>query len=252
MFFSLSLFILYYFPVIDKVTPYISKPNFDPKVVAKASKAAYGLCCWIRAMVKYDQVAKVVRPKREAQAKAEAQLEIVMQGLRKKQAELKKVMDRLKELDDKLAEMQTQKQDLQHQIAMCETKITRAEKLIGGLGGEKTRWTEVSVSLAAQYERVAGDMLVSAGVVAYAGVFTAKYRRKLVNLWIERVRINYDEILLSGLNDRSSSTATSDLNFTILNSLGDPVLIRQWNIQGLPIDTFSVENGIIVTKTRRW
>ena len=28
--------------------------------------------------------------------------------------------------------------------------------------------------------------------------------------------------------------------------------MRQWNIQGLPIDTFSVENGIIVTKTRRW
>jgi dynein heavy chain len=40
--------------------------------------------------------------------------------------------------------------------------------------------------------------------------------------------------------------------FTILASLGDPVRMRQWNIQGLPIDTFSVENGIIVTKTRRW
>ena len=32
--------------IIDKVTPYLSKPNFDTKVVAKASKAAYGLCCW--------------------------------------------------------------------------------------------------------------------------------------------------------------------------------------------------------------
>ena len=30
--------------VIDKVTPYVSKPNFEPKVVAKASKAAYGKC----------------------------------------------------------------------------------------------------------------------------------------------------------------------------------------------------------------
>ena len=91
--------------VIDKVTPYVSMNNFDPKVVAKASKAAYGLCCWVRAMVKYDAVAKVVKPKREAQAKAEAALEIVMSGLRKKQAELKKVMDRLKELDDKLSAM---------------------------------------------------------------------------------------------------------------------------------------------------
>ena len=31
-------------------------------------------------MVQYDAVAKVVRPKREAQAKAEAALEIVMKG----------------------------------------------------------------------------------------------------------------------------------------------------------------------------
>ena len=110
--------------------------------------------------MKYDAVAKVVRPKRAALAKAEAQLEIVMKGLRKKQKELKSVMDRLKELDDKLTSMQNQKQDLQTQIQMCELKITRAEKLIGGLGGEKTRWTQVSKELAQQYERVAGDMLM--------------------------------------------------------------------------------------------
>ena len=244
--------------------------NFDPKVVAKASKAAYGLCCWVRAMVKYDAVAKVVKPKREAQAKAEAALEIVMSGLRKKQAELKKVMDRLKELDDKLSAMVKQKKELQEQIAMCETKILRAEKLIGGLGGEKSRWTSVASELAEQFERVAGDMLISAGVVAYAGVLTAKYRRDLVIGWIERVRVHYPNILLSSLKTvqegaaggvekergekRGEDTTGHDaaVSFTILDTLGEPVSIRQWNIQGLPIDTFSVENGIIVTKTRRW
>ena len=69
---------------------------------------------------------------------------------------------------------------------MCETKILRAEKLIGGLGGEKSRWTNVAFDLAGQFERVAGDMLISAGVVAYAGVLTANYRRDLVIGWIER------------------------------------------------------------------
>lgn len=34
--------------------------------------------------------------------------------------------------------------------------------------------------------------------------------------------------------------------------LGDPVKIRQWNIQGLPSDAFSIENGIVVKYTRRW
>ena len=30
------------------------------------------------------------------------------------------------------------------------------------------------------------------------------------------------------------------------------MLIRDWNIQGLPTDTFSVENGIVVFNTSRW
>jgi dynein heavy chain len=33
-------------------------------VIKKASKAAYGLCCWVRAMEAYDRVAKVVAPKK--------------------------------------------------------------------------------------------------------------------------------------------------------------------------------------------
>ena len=41
-------------------------------------------------------------------------------------------------------------------------------------------------------------------------------------------------------------------NFSLNLTLGEPVAIRAWNIAGLPIDTFSVDNGIIVDKSRRW
>ena len=34
--------------------------------------------------------------------------------------------------------------------------------------------------------------------------------------------------------------------------MGDPVKIRSWNIDGLPSDNFSIENGIIIFKGRRW
>jgi dynein heavy chain len=44
--------------------------------VLQVSKAAYGLCCWVRAMEVYDRVAKVVGPKKEALKKAEAQLQV--------------------------------------------------------------------------------------------------------------------------------------------------------------------------------
>lgn len=41
-------------------------------------------------------------------------------------------------------------------------------------------------------------------------------------------------------------------DFLITSALGDPVLIREWGIKGLPADTLSVENGIMTTATKRW
>lgn len=31
-----------------------------------------------------------------------------------------------------------------------------------------------------------------------------------------------------------------------------PTQVREWNIQGLPSDSFSTENGVIVTTGSRW
>jgi len=36
-------------------------------------------------------------------------------------------------------------------------------------------------------------------------------------------------------------------NFSLINTLGDPVQIRGWNIAGLPTDSFSIDNGIIIS-----
>jgi dynein heavy chain len=41
--------------IVSVIRPYIERPEFEPQVVAKASKAAYGLCCWVRAMEAYDR-----------------------------------------------------------------------------------------------------------------------------------------------------------------------------------------------------
>ena len=39
---------------------------------------------------------------------------------------------------------------------------------------------------------------------------------------------------------------------SLIQTLGDPVQIRQWNIEGLPTDNFSIDNGIIIFNSRRW
>ena len=76
---------------IDRVRPYLDLKEFDPEVVKKASKAAYGLCSWVRAMEAYDRVAKVVEPKRKRLDAAQAEVVVLLSSLKEKQAQLAKV-----------------------------------------------------------------------------------------------------------------------------------------------------------------
>ena len=40
--------------------------------------------------------------------------------------------------------------------------------------------------------------------------------------------------------------------FDFCNFLAKPTDVRDWNLKGLPADAFSVENGVLVTRGRRW
>jgi len=39
--------------------------------------------------------------------------------------------------------------------------------------------------------------------------------------------------------------------FVLAEVLGDPVKVRDWVINGLPADSFSIDNGIVVSNARR-
>lgn len=52
--------------------------NFDPEKIKTASNAAEGLCKWVIAIVEYDKVARVIAPKKEALAEAEASYNVCL------------------------------------------------------------------------------------------------------------------------------------------------------------------------------
>ena len=70
---------------------------------------------------------------------AEKSLAATMALLDQKRAELKEVEDRLAALHKTFKEKTEEKAQLEAQVESCARKLERAEKLIGGLGGEKTR-----------------------------------------------------------------------------------------------------------------
>ena len=79
-------------------------------------------------------------PKKANLEEAQQSLATTMALLDQKRGELKEVEDRLAALQKTFDEKTEEKAQLEFQVDLCARKLERAEKLIGGLGGEKTRW----------------------------------------------------------------------------------------------------------------
>ncbi|XP_043257418.1 dynein axonemal heavy chain 3 [Colletes gigas] len=216
---------------------FINDRSFQPEAIKKVSTACEGLCKWVRAIEVYDRVIKVVKPKQAMLAEAEAALAAQMEALNAKRALLQEVTQKLQTLNDEFAECMREKKKLEDQIAYCMQKLERAEKLLGGLSGEKNRWSSTAVALGESLYNVIGDVLLSSGVVAYLGAFTIEYRNSLIEKW-------HSSCVEAAIPCGSK--------FTLIDVLGRQVEIRAWTIHGLPADNYSVENGIIVKNSDRW
>ncbi|XP_042221032.1 dynein axonemal heavy chain 3-like isoform X5 [Homarus americanus] len=68
---------------------FYSHPDFDPKKIRMVSMACEGLCRWVRAMVVYDQVIKIVAPKKHALEAANHELAPQNERLEEKRKELR-------------------------------------------------------------------------------------------------------------------------------------------------------------------
>lgn len=79
--------------------------------------------------------------------------------------------------------------------------------------------------------------MIAAGYSSYVGPFTANFRKDLIEKWMKFA---------------GSEKIPFSPSFTIRGALGDPILEREWNIQGLPADSLSIENGIICNSAKRW
>jgi len=84
------------------------------------------------------------------------------------------------------------------QVAICAQKLVRAEKLIGGLGGEKDRWNQAANDLQTIYDNLLGDVLISAGVIAYLGPFTMAFRETCTSSWVKLCKVCDSYVIIPG------------------------------------------------------
>jgi dynein heavy chain len=223
--------------IIKSLNKWMMNEEFTPQHIQSVSSACTSICMWVRAMYTYDKVAKNIAPKREKLQTAKASLKEVQDKLREKQSALQTVLETVASLKKKLSETEQKKQDLESQVGKTTAQLGRAEQLISSLGDEKGRWGESKTQLAKDLTNLVGNMILSAGCIAYLGPFTSEYRERMAAQWVSFCidrEIPVNEI------------------FSLQGVLADPVVVREWQIMGLPGDAFSIENGMFSSMGRRW
>ncbi|XP_034502705.1 dynein heavy chain 2, axonemal isoform X3 [Ailuropoda melanoleuca] len=224
--------------VLKKIGAYCAQPDFQPDIIGRVSLAAKSLCMWVRAMELYGRLYRVVEPKRIRMNAALAQLQEKQAALAEAQEKLQEVAEKLEMLKKQYDEKLAQKEELRKKSEEMEVKLERAGLLVSGLAGEKARWEETVQGLEEDLGYLVGDCLLAAAFLSYMGPFLTNYRDEIVNqIWMKKIR---------------ELQVPCSPRFTFDNFLSNPTKVRDWNIQGLPSDAFSTENGIIVTRGNRW
>lgn len=222
---------------VAKLQTYVDHKDFSPEIIEKVSKVCKSMCLWVRAMVEFAKVYKVVEPKVQRHAAAERELKEVMQILKQKQSELAQIEAKIQSLKDIIDVKNQEFFLLQQQADLTASRLNRAGRLTSALSDEEVRWKKSVEEMTQELWAIPGDTLVSAACVAYLGAFPVTYRNVIADVWSrECQKLNIPRSKL----------------FNLVDILGEAYEIRNWNIHGLPKDETSIQNGIIVMKGNRW
>jgi len=223
---------------IEFLTCYIDIEHFNSVVAKNASKAAEGLCTWVRAMKFYHEASKIVKPKLEALSIAEANLEAANKALNAAEMRLEACQARLNELQAMFDAQMAEKRRIEDGALALQRKMVAAGQLIGGLSGERIRWTDDSNNFSETKRRLVGDCAAACAFVCYSGPFNQEFRRYLIE----------DKCIADCQKRSVPITAGLD----VISFMVDIGTIGDWNMQGLPADPLSTQNGILVTRSSRF
>ena len=154
-----------------------------------------------------------------------------------KLAQVKEVKDKVAALQANADQLNAEAETLKARIDRDKNRMRRAEQLVVLLKDEGIRWEATVKQLGIEIEKLVGDVFLSCACISYFGGFSGSYRQELTEHWTT-------ECISRGI--------PTGEEFNLINVMGDPVQISNWNLNFLPSDRTSLENGILTTKAERW
>ncbi|CCW68744.1 unnamed protein product [Phytomonas sp. Hart1] len=224
-------------PLIEKIRVYCDNEEFQPEKVRSVSLPCMAMCLWVRAMYRWFFVNREIQPLRKRLEASEEELARVTKALHHTRSVLDHVIAAVEALEREYAEAVQTQTELENKVEQTSLKLQRAARLINGLGGEKIRWTDLVARYNEEEKYIVGDVLIATATISYCGPLTGLYRKQLLDKWKDVLKAN---------NVRISAECN------LVHTMGDPVKIQEWQLNGLPSDLLSTENAIIMANSRNW
>lgn len=202
------------------------------------SKAGYGLLKFVRAVLRYCDTYREVKPKQERVEFLQNDLEQKAKVLEYLKLEVETNEKELEELNAKYEDSLVLRQKYRDELDISEKRLNAADRLVTGLYLEKNRWQEMLKQLATDKENMIGTCLLSASFLAYAGAFSWDFRKTMI----------FDD----WLNDMIQRDIPVNDPYKIDQNLSNDVEMSTWSSEGLPSDELSIQNGILTTRASRF
>lgn len=223
--------------VMMEVEDVLTNGQYSYERAHTASVAATGIFKWVKATRDYFYIFKEIEPRRDAFMLSQKQYEEKKNQLQEKTEKIVHLDSALQGLKEHQKSKDEIIEDLRAEIQDCSIRKKRADILLKGLSAEKQKWIVCTRMLASKYTTVTGDVLLSAGYITLIGGFSQRFRSRLLQRWAKALT-------------EEGFQCSKEFIFTEL--FGDSYSIRKWHENELPHDNVSVNNALVVEKTKRF
>lgn len=224
--------------VIDALKELQSDPFFNIEAINNVSQAASKIASFINTVVEIFDKLQIINPKREALKEAEEKLERAETSLAATKDELTQIMNKISSLEQQFEDAKTKKENLESEIQRCKKQLISAEKLVSGLESEKVSWTKNIQDLQISKQSILSDVLLSAAIIAYLGIFPIDYRESALSNW---------KTFMESKNLKVSA------HYELKTVLSNDIVIGNWtNKFKLPNDSYSIDNAIMIFNSSKF
>jgi dynein heavy chain 2 len=205
-------------------------PSFDHANIYRVSVAAAPLAAWVKANIRYSLVLEKIQPLENDLAEATRALEASQERLSECESELKEIDDRVDEMKKEFAVRTREAETLKAGLEAAEQTLDKAQHLLSQLSGEQKRWGETVRMLKKQQATLPMQMLLGAGFTTYLGKTPEDMRTSVMEQWIKIIDNEVD-------------------SFDYMKLLSTESQLLTWKAMGLPSDSLSMENAIVIVNS---